>query len=354
MLRLAATTCLLSVLVVGCAQPTRRPTELSPIRKAELEHRALDLLKRAANSSNDLLAAHAMEALVDVAPETGQPIFHRQVNADERLIRFAAYVSLGRIQDCAARDLFDAGIEDINHRVRLAAAFAALRCGGDEDRYAPILAHTLRHHPDPNLRADAAYLIGLLGEERAKRRLEIVVRRDRNAKVATHAVAALAMLGDDEAFRQLINYTQGHEVARFIALQTLYELKDPRAEEALQNRLGPAEDYVLLRLVAARALGELGSDAGFDLALRLADPAIPIKEDVDSNERMKLRTNAALALGAIGDARALPVLEALAQADDPRVQVAACYALLKITKREPLRFTRQALRSDRGSPGMAR
>jgi len=47
---------------------------------------------------------------------------------------------------------------------------------------------------------------------------------------------------------------------------------------------------------------------------------------------MKLRVNAALALGAIGDDRALPALQNLAQSDDERVQVAACYAILQVLR----------------------
>ena len=41
--------------------------------------------------------------------------------------------------------------------------------------------------------------------------------------------------------------------------------------------------------------------------------------------------NAALALGAIGDRRALATLRRLAEVDaDPRVQVAACWAILQV------------------------
>ena len=337
--RTAAIGALVAALVLaGCeTAPPRRQT-ISPIRQAELEHRALDLLKRAAQSDLDLVAAHAMEALVDVAPEEGTPLFRDALDAEQPLTRFAGYISLGRVRACPPRRVIDAGLKDVNERVRLAAAFAGLRCFDDQTRYGPILATALQHRDNPDIRADAAYLIGLLGEPRAKRRLELVVQRDRSVKVAVHAVAALALLGDERSVERLIAYTQGDQVARFIALQTLVELADPRAQEALEIRVSPAEDFMVLRLIAARALGKLGSDAGYDLALRHADPNWTPPDPVDELELMKLRVNAALALGAIGRESALPTLEKLAQSNDPRIQVAACYAILQIIDDAQLPF----------------
>ena len=90
--------------------------------------------------------------------------------------------------------------------------------------------------------------------------------------------------------------------------------------------LADADDHVQPRLLAARALGRIGSSAGYDLA-RSA-----IKRTAeDQTQTMQIRMNAALALGAIGDPRALTLLQHVAESDsDPRTQVAACWAICEI------------------------
>ena len=48
---------------------------------------------------------------------------------------------------------------------------------------------------------------------------------------------------------------------------------------------------------------------------------------------MSVRSNAALALGAIGDRAALPALGKIAETDtDPQTQVAACCAIIQISR----------------------
>ncbi len=309
---------------------------LSLSQRADMKRRALDLLLRAGESEFDDVAAHALEALADVAPDEGTPLFRRALASDRPLIRYAGLVSLGRLNKRDALPAIRKCIRDQHAHVRLAAAFAALRCGGSEQTYGPLLADALSDSPEENLRAEAAALIGRLGERRAVKRLQLAQRREKSSLVLVQIVGALATLGDENAFQRLLAYTQGDQAARVVALQLLVELADPRARDALLDRLhAPADsEYIVVKLLAARGLGRIGSDAGFKLALTMADErtAVDVRDDAQRfEERMKIRTNAALALGAIGDQRALPHLQNLAQLqDDPRIQVAACWAILDI------------------------
>jgi len=314
---------LLLLVSAGCAEQT---VTLSPQERLGLERRAMSLLLRAAQSEDGVVRANAIESLVQVAPEEGLPSFRVALRADAPLVRYAACVALGELRDSSSRDTFRRLLSDESERVQLAAAFALCRCGEDEP--AALLVQALSENADENVRADAAYLIGRLGDPRAIKRLEYAALHDSSKKVAVHAYAALALLGERRGVDALIQYAQGDPVARLLALQSLAEVRQERARDALRYRMGPAEDYLEAKLIAARGLGYLGSDEGFDLAVYTLR-----QSGGDENDRMRLHTLAALALGAIGDPRGLPLLRELAESEhDARVQVAACFAICQIAR----------------------
>lgn len=303
-----------------------------PTARERLGRRALDLLLRAAASELDVVRCNAIEALVQVAPREALPEFRESLRCDSPLVRFAACVALGQVRDEASRVAISEALRDPDARVRLAAAFAAVRLG--DSRRAADLVNVLNDHPDENLRSDAAYLIGLIGEPRALRRLRLAESREKSARVRLHIYAAMARLGDQRAIDELIRASQGAAETRLIALQSLAELKTEQARDALMLRCGPLEDYLEVRLIAARGLGYLGSTAGFELARQHLFAQYSDRDD--PNRTFRTRSLAALVLGACRDPRALPLLERLAATEiDERTQVAACFAICQITSSPP-------------------
>lgn len=321
---LHSTFCILSFALVGCQSAGPR---LPADERAALRSRAEDLLLRACANDIDVVRANAIEALVQVMPDAGRACMREALQSDSPLVRFAAAVGLGELRDNASRGQFQALLADPDPRVRLAAAFAAVRVG-DGGR-AALLVEALNSHPDENLRADAAYLIGRVGDKRAVRRLRFAARRERSSRVLMHIYTAMASLGDEYGMDRLMEAAVSSDIiSRLVALQGLAELGDERSRPALLIRFKADGDYVQSRLIAARGLGRLGSDDGYDLAVRNLR-----YKDSDENETMRVRSLAALTLGAIGDDRALPLLADLAaNEDDPRTQVAACYAICQITR----------------------
>ncbi|MBU0617398.1 MAG: HEAT repeat domain-containing protein [Planctomycetes bacterium] len=315
-------------LCVGCRNAN---LDFTDQRQAQLEHRATALLLRAAQSDDGLVHANAIEALVKLAPQENLPIFREAVTSEAPLVRFAGCVALGQARDAASlRALWRLINADPDARVRLSAAFAAARCG--DTNSGRVLAMTLSDHPDEKLRADAAYLIGELGEPKAMRRLKLAAAREDSGYVTVQIESAMAKLGDRDSLDQLVEYTlKSDAVTVLLALQTLVELADPTTRKTLEYRLHSEADYLQARLIAARGLGKLGVVEGYDLAIKSL--TFSAKDD---NETMQVRSNAALALGAIGQARALPALQRLAETkDDARTQVAACFAICQITKAAP-------------------
>jgi HEAT repeat protein len=286
----------------------------------------MTLLVRAAQSESPALRANAIEALTHVAPDKSLPIFRAAVASEALLVRYAGCVALGEVRDAVSLRAIRRLLDDPDARVRLAAAFAACRCG--DVNPGRVLVQTLNDHPDEKLRADAAYLIGKLGEPRATTRLRLARGREKSNHVLLHILTALAMLGDEDSLDALIYYTQSDVNSRLIALQSLIELKPERARQALLRLLDDESYYLQARLLAARALGELGADDGYKLAVEALT-----RTASNQNETMQIRVNAALALGAIGQPRALARLERLAESEnDPRIQVAACYAICRIVR----------------------
>jgi HEAT repeat protein len=307
----------------GCHEPN---VQLTAEQRVRLEHRAMALLVRAAQSDLVVARVNAMEALADLAPRDNLLVFRAAVASDPPLVRYAGCVALGEARDTASLKALRRLLNDPDPRIRLGAAFAACRCG--ETNAGRVLSDTLSDHPDEKVRADAAYLIGKLGEPRAARRLQLALGREKSSHVRLHILTALAMLGDEDSLDALIYYTQSDVNARLIALQSLVELAPARAREALLRSLNEEDYYLQARLIAARALGRLGAHDGYDLASEALTHS-----GGDENETMQIRANAALALGAIGQSRALPALQRLAETDnDPRTRVAACYAICQIIR----------------------
>lgn len=308
----------------GCHEPRGR---LALDEPAQLEQRALALLLRAGHSELDVVRVHALEALVDVAPDAGLPAFREALTSETPLVRHAGCVALGETRDRASLKAIRHMLADPDARVRLAAAFAAHQCG--DTNQAGTLVGTLNDHPDEKVRAEAAYLIGELGEPKALRRLKLAARRENSSYVVVHIESAMAKLGDRASLDRLVQYAlKSDAVTIVLALQTLIELADPGTQDTLKYRLYNKADYLQTRLMAARGLGKLGIDDGYKPALKAL-----AYETADENETMQVRENAALALGAIGDPRALPALRQLAEMeDDPRTQVAACYAICQIVR----------------------
>lgn len=304
----------------GCVDANVR---LSPIEKADLERRASDLLNRASQTDLDDVCCNAIEALVELTGKHSVSAYRSALRSKAPMVRFAGLVALGDVRDRDSLNEIMAAQRDQHPLVRLAAAYAAYRCG--EASQGRALLSALTDSPDEHVRGEAAHLIGKLGDAKAAGALRVAMR-DKVNLVAVQACAALADLGESEGVDRLIEYSYGELNSRMLALQGLAHKPDERARDTLLYILNNREEYTEARLVAARGLGGLGSDAGYEFSLQSLSHT-----DSQANDQARVRILAATALGAIGDERALPNLRETAGSEsDERVQVAASYAILKI------------------------
>lgn len=336
--------CTLGVVVVlvsglaGCVQNNVVPARLSPAEEMALGTRALDLLLRAAERDDGLVTSNAIEALAEVAPQAGREAYLAATESATPVVRYAGFVALGDTQTCTQPARFATGVNDANALVRQAAAYAAYRCG--RDGYARVLTRDLTDSHDENVRANAALLIGKLDEPRARKWLNVAAQVPANER-SNHVMLciswALARLGSESATRDLIRLSQGDAATRTDALLLLARLRSPLAADALRYHLySKFTDYWVTRLIAARGLGALGYDDGFALAVYMLNYADPHGGSQATNDTYAVRSAAIHALAQIGDARALAPLATIASDEsNPRLQVAAAYAILKIRQNVP-------------------
>lgn len=295
----------------------------------------MECLQRGAGyRHNPVVRVQAIESLQRLAPSEGLPWIRAALHDDHPSVRFAACVAVGSLRDAVASETVERGLADADPNVRLAAVFARHRLG-DASRTGE-LADGLLLHADPLVRRNAALLLGLLGEPGA---VKILARamKDADDGVRNHALEAMAGLGVEEAARQLCFLANsGYGSQELFALNALDRTRDARYAEVYRLKLQRAA-HVETRLAAARALAHLGDFSGLDLArsaLRRS-PSQPVDpEDSVQDHQLRVKSLAALTLGAIGDPAAVDALvEMMEGDDDPRLQVSAAGAVLEIVDR---------------------
>jgi HEAT repeat protein len=248
-------------------------------------------------------------------------------------VRFAALLALGIMSDRESIEIFRSYAEDNDRNVRIAAIFAMHRAG-DTSRTSE-LSSLLFSDPDQQVRANAAMAIGLLGDPKAVKVLN-VAQKDKSELVRLQCMKSLSLLGDKKATRSLIFEAHSGSGPKMVdALMALASSRTEAAEELFEYRLkeGPYEE---VRLASAFGLGRLGKHDGYSLAMEMlsyrATPDKATRDDPPAQQEMRIKTLAATALGAIGDRRAL---ESLAQAMDNETEsmtlrIAAARAVLDI------------------------
>ncbi len=304
---------------------------------------------------NPGVRAEAIEA-AESLPADQRAIIRSGLKDEHPSVRFAACLATGRLKDAAARSEVQKLLGDADPNVRVGVYFALERLG---DRgYRQHWAQCLRRHPDATLRRNAALALGRLGDKSALPLLQEASTLDDDEGVRVQALEGLAALGDKNAINHLTHDAFGGiGYKQPFALLALGRAPGDQVVPTLRSRL-TASPYIESRLAAARSLGMHGHAAGLALAMEFlnwtessgpamgpitpsASPAkgptapqpMPLMDDSPENQRMRIRTMAAMALGDIGDPRALPWLkQRMEEPDDPRVQLAAARAILMILK----------------------
>ena len=229
-----------------------------------------------------------------------------------------------------------------------ADAVAALAKMKGDDAVVAALGDALLSDKAWGIRANAADALGELGDAAASKQLLEALDADKEPWVRTHIVSALANFKDHPAIVARLNSIAGDDSsyrARAAALQAIGRLKAPGALATLDAAIAADSPDDILRNAALRSLGPLGDDKAVPLLLQWSAPGKPIdsrtaaiaslahlqKDNKDITQQLAsylnapdfpVRFAAIFALGARGDASAVPALEAMLHSNDLSIEMA--------------------------------
>jgi aminopeptidase N len=228
-----------------------------------------------------------------------------------------------------------------------ADAITALGKLKGDDEVVAALGNALLNDKAWNIRANAADALGQLGGAAASKQLLDALNTTKEPWVRSHVVSALANFKDDPTIVSKLNSIAGDDSsyrARAAALQALGRLKAPGALVTLDAAVAAESPDGFLRNAALRSMGGLGDDKAVPLLREWAAPGKPIdsrtaaiaslarlqKDNKEittqiasylSEPHFPVRIASVFALGARGDASAVPALEALLKSNDLSIEM---------------------------------
>jgi HEAT repeat protein len=265
-------------------------------------------------STNAEIRAHALEGLQKAGSVSASEVTRALTDSDP-LVRYAACLAAGQTELKSAHDvLIRVADDDHDAAVRVAARYALHRIG--DYRFSHDL-EKLSRDPQPQVRGTTAMVLGMIGDPSG---LKILtgMRTDPHPAVRQQAAAAMWQLGSEQGMADLI----GWSISRFPDddMFGFLALAEPRNRTIIQHvRVGLVSEYPEVSLVAARAMGMLGSDEGYAVAAKGAASSDP-----------RRRLEAAVALGAIARSDAQDVLRKLLADSDTNVRIASAGAILQL------------------------
>ncbi len=229
-----------------------------------------------------------------------------------------------------------------------ADAITALGKLKGDDEIVAALSNALLNDRAWGIRANASDALGQLGGPTASKQLLDALNSAKEPWVRNRIVSSLANFKDDPAIVAKLNSIAGDDSsyrARAAALQALGRLKAPSALATLDAAVAADSPDGFLRNAALRSMGPLGDDKAVPLLLQWSAPGKPIdsrnaaisslarlqKDNKDitnqiasylSEPHFPIRMASIFALGARGDASAIPALEALLKSDDLSIEMA--------------------------------
>jgi HEAT repeat protein len=315
--------------VLGCTEQ-KQPQKIVPPPKSgpkvpvahnvpvspELRGKAKVELTAAVQSSDAVLRANAIEAMQRSLGLDARKEIVQSLSDHDSVVRFSAAMACGVLKLEEARPILLQMVSDPDRSCQVAAIFALHRMG--DKRFSHELEKTA-HDFSPAVRSNTCLALGLLGEPSGVKILR-TMQNDTEANVRLQAAEAMWRLGSEDGLNVLVAGTvSAHPDDRIICILALAGPRDQRVIEHIRGQL--VNDYVEVSLAAARALGELGSDEGFPIALQYASSNDP-----------RQRVLAAFALGDIRRTDCQGTLSTLLTDRVPSVRLAAATAVLQLPK----------------------
>ena len=288
-----------------------------PVNKA-FQDQARQEIRASFTNIDPHVRVNAIEAAQDTMGTSAQDLIAAGLSDPDVNVRFASAMAVGKLHLDALKGKLMSMANDPSPRVRIGVRFGLHKLG--ETGLSQELVEMAKD-PSPRVREDVAMVFGQLGEPSGLKVLRQMVITEQDDNVRIQIAESRWRLGDTEVQQMLTSRLVSNFVDdQMWAIMALTSTKDRRVETYIRGKL--TDMYIEVALVAARGLGDLGSDAGYPVAMK----------GVKGTD-WRSRFLGAYALGAIGRSDAQSSLAPLLKDSEPRVRVAAAKALLQL--REP-------------------
>ncbi|MFG0251030.1 MAG: HEAT repeat domain-containing protein [Phycisphaeraceae bacterium JB051] len=280
-------------MILPAAQLQAQPLTADIFQAAQ--NRAVQQILVSARSQDPILRANALEA-AEALPNRIGPLVQQALMDQSAVVRYAALLTIGKLKLSGVAANARQFINDPNESVRAAAIFALARNfgtqggGGFAVDISPLAGLVMSNNP--TTRGNAAYIMGLMGDDTAIPMLKAAARKRlptapqaREVLIRVQIAEAIYRLGDTEVLDSIRAgmFSQFDEV-RILSVQILGRLYDRQWEPAIENTL--KKDPIELKLAAAGTLGRFGNRKGLDIIL-----------DAAQSQSVLLRSQAAICLG---------------------------------------------------------
>ena len=312
---------------------------VSGVDPQALQRQALKCLQYSGNSGDVLLAMQAVETSVELRLPKAPDLCIQSLSCPPAPLRLAGALGLIEIPTPQAQQQLTSLLSDPDESVRLAAVGALYKLGDTQHTQQVIDALSSK---DRMVRGVALTVLGRMGDESAIQAISPLLDREPIESVRLQAAEALVLLGDNNVLPklQLWQYSNNYQ-DRVFSVHLMGRVQPPSdfSADLLQALDDPNQ---LVQLQAARSLGRLGQQAGYQKALKYLNPSSGLKRSIAEQmgispedpqlqtELTKIRSVAALALGDIGRWEAAKYLADAIDDPDAQVALAAANAALKL------------------------
>lgn len=317
----------------GCQSSNPSPFPDDPWNTDPTTQKAYSIISTGLTDKNPRVRTSAIETiassrLLNYAP---QLLYLLRDRNQVTPMRFAVLVALGDLQYRQAmntcQQIYQGPQENAN--IKLAAAYALVRVG--QSGYLTVLRQGLTH-TQPEIRSNAAFLIGKAGDQEALDQLHhILVSPDLDEQTTRQIIDTIAQLRDNRIYQTLWSRLISlFADDRIQGIRGMGQLGHNQAQKAIQTMLD--DDIPEVRLAAAEELARLGDLRGEATVLEILKKQLNTRvspHQSDDAERVRLHVMAALAIGALDTEATRRYLPKLMGDTSSFVRIAAARAVLR-------------------------
>ena len=318
------------VIVCGCGQ--QGPIALNSsgqLVAKPLVSRAKMIIKEGLSDEDPYVRVNAIEVVAATRQSRLMPVVRRLLNDKIVPVVFAAVLATGDMEYVLAEGDIKRLLKAKNENIKIAAAYTLIKLGSAGK--IGIIRKAIASK-DQTVRANAALLLGRIGDKDSLKFLYWALRNDNSkSKVRFQAAEAIAMLGDEKIYPKLWTMLiSTYADDRVMGIKAMGALRTEKAQSTIVSMLD--DDVLEVRLAAAEQLGKSGDNTGEPEVLDVFSKNLIPNRDVRARQRVKVWT--ALAIGQIGSKALTKFLPRLLSDESKFVRIAAAKAVLQLQMKD--------------------